>query len=170
MGTVIFVLGLSVFAFAVAFFLARASWRRARPGAPEASAASPPPDLSAFDDDAFRERVVAEIDAGRKIEAIKLVRERTRLGLADAKALVEALASGEESVDLDLARRSLDQQQQDVAAGIDAALVDDPGLAAELVVEIAAGRKVEAIRLLRERTGLGLKEAKDAIEALERGG
>lgn len=29
-------------------------------------------------------------------------------------------------------------------------------------------RKIEAIKLIRERTGLGLAEAKDAVEALER--
>src|SRR5688572_17851129 len=29
-------------------------------------------------------------------------------------------------------------------------------------------RKIEAIKIVRERTGLGLKEAKDAVEELER--
>jgi ribosomal protein L7/L12 len=33
---------------------------------------------------------------------------------------------------------------------------------------LSAGNKIEAIKLLREATGLGLKEAKDAIEAMER--
>jgi hypothetical protein len=33
----------------------------------------------------------------------------------------------------------------------------------------AAGRKLEAIKLVRERAGLGLKEAKAFVEALERG-
>lgn len=32
--------------------------------------------------------------------------------------------------------------------------------------EIAAGNKIEAIKLLREATGLGLKEAKDAVERM----
>jgi ribosomal protein L7/L12 len=32
---------------------------------------------------------------------------------------------------------------------------------------ISAGRKIEAIKLVRERTGLGLKESKDAVERLE---
>jgi len=127
----------------------------------DASGADPaPPDVSAFDDAAFRASVVDEIEAGRRIEAIKRVRERTRLGLADAKALVEALESGADDVDLSLARTST---ADDVAQ----ATIDDPDLAAQLVLELAAGRKVEAIKLLRERTGMGLKEAKDAIEALE---
>ena len=33
---------------------------------------------------------------------------------------------------------------------------------------LRAGRKIEAIKSLRERTGLGLKEAKDAVDLLER--
>lgn len=31
---------------------------------------------------------------------------------------------------------------------------------------MAAGRKIAAIKLVRERTGSGLKDAKDAVEAL----
>lgn len=38
----------------------------------------------------------------------------------------------------------------------------------EIRTLIRADRKIEAIKLVRERTGLGLAEAKDAIEALER--
>jgi hypothetical protein len=33
---------------------------------------------------------------------------------------------------------------------------------------LRAGRKIDAIKSLRERTGLGLKEAKDAVDAVER--
>lgn len=35
--------------------------------------------------------------------------------------------------------------------------------------EIAGGRKIEAIKLYREATGVGLKEAKDAVEGMEKG-
>jgi ribosomal protein L7/L12 len=35
---------------------------------------------------------------------------------------------------------------------------------------VREGRKIEAIKLYRNVTGAGLKEAKDAVEALERGG
>ncbi|MEO0557568.1 MAG: ribosomal protein L7/L12 [Bacteroidota bacterium] len=34
---------------------------------------------------------------------------------------------------------------------------------------IASGRKIEAIKDLRARTGMGLREAKEAVEAIERG-
>ena len=38
----------------------------------------------------------------------------------------------------------------------------------EIAEQIRAGRKIEAIKLMREATGLGLKEAKEAVEDLER--
>jgi ribosomal protein L7/L12 len=38
----------------------------------------------------------------------------------------------------------------------------------ERVKELArAGKKIEAIKMYREETGAGLKEAKDAVEAFE---
>ena len=40
---------------------------------------------------------------------------------------------------------------------------------AELQRRIQAGEKIAAIKLVRERTHLDLKEAKDYVEALERG-
>src|SRR5215212_5096638 len=39
----------------------------------------------------------------------------------------------------------------------------------ELKELIAAGRKIDASRLYRDRYGVGLKKAKDAVEAIERG-
>jgi ribosomal protein L7/L12 len=41
-------------------------------------------------------------------------------------------------------------------------------LAPEVVQLLNNGRKIEAIKVHRERTGLGLAEAKDAVEAFER--
>lgn len=35
---------------------------------------------------------------------------------------------------------------------------------------VRAGRTIEAIKLAREKLGVGLKEAKDLVEALEQGG
>lgn len=39
------------------------------------------------------------------------------------------------------------------------------GLSAEVRQLADAGQKIEAIKVHREQTGLGLKEAKDAVEA-----
>ncbi|MDO9015846.1 MAG: ribosomal protein L7/L12 [Deltaproteobacteria bacterium] len=43
-----------------------------------------------------------------------------------------------------------------------------PGENPELVRLIRAGQKIEAIKVYRESTRCGLKEAKDAVDALER--
>ena len=46
--------------------------------------------------------------------------------------------------------------------------MDQTEFTEEIVQDVVAGRKVEAIKRLREHTGMGLKEAKHAIEHLER--
>jgi ribosomal protein L7/L12 len=54
----------------------------------------------------------------------------------------------------------------DVARAADAAssATDD-----DVVSMLEQGRKIDAIRMYREQTGAGLREAKDAVDALERG-
>lgn len=42
-----------------------------------------------------------------------------------------------------------------------------PPYIAEVRALLERNRKIEAIKLYREHTGLGLKEAKDAVEAIE---
>lgn len=44
-----------------------------------------------------------------------------------------------------------------------------PGLEGEVRALIAERRKIEAIKRVREATGLGLKEAKELVEAIEAG-
>lgn len=44
-----------------------------------------------------------------------------------------------------------------------------PDFAPELTQLVAAGRKIDAIKLVRERTGVGLVEAKAYVEAIEAG-
>ncbi|HEV2969527.1 MAG TPA: ribosomal protein L7/L12 [Pirellulales bacterium] len=87
--------------------------------------------------------------AGRKIEAIKRYREATGVGLAEAKSvideLIEKLARG--------APRPAD------ASG-------ESDFEQEIVSLLEQGRKIAAIKVYRERTGAGLKEAKEAVEAV----
>ncbi len=44
--------------------------------------------------------------------------------------------------------------------------VDEQTFSDEIIAAVDSGRKIEAIKRLREETGLSLKEAKDAIDAL----
>jgi hypothetical protein len=43
----------------------------------------------------------------------------------------------------------------------------DPAALARIIEELRRGRKIEAIKLYRRATGVGLKEAKDQVEALD---
>ncbi len=90
---------------------------------------------------------------GNKIAAIKLVREAYQLGLAEAKDLVEAMDRGE-------------------PMALPAVHVPTPSadLEGEVRTLLVADRKIEAIKRTREQLGLGLAEAKDYVESIERRG
>lgn len=45
---------------------------------------------------------------------------------------------------------------------------NDLEISDQVIAAIDAGRKIEAIKTLREETGLGLKEAKDVVDSLVR--
>lgn len=85
------------------------------------------------------------LSAGRKIEAIKVYREATGAGLAGAKNAVEAIERHVEPTASDAPHGEFEQQ---------------------LLALVERGEKIMAIKLYREQTGAGLKEAKDAVEAL----
>ncbi|MDZ4720072.1 MAG: ribosomal protein L7/L12 [Roseiflexaceae bacterium] len=90
---------------------------------------------------------------GNKIEAIKRVRQHTSMGLKEAKDYVEALEAGQ-------------------APTLPASpLAPSPGISDDLHDQIRAllakNQKIEAIKLVRQHTGMGLKEAKDYVEALD---
>lgn len=88
---------------------------------------------------------------GQKIGAIKVYREATGLGLAESKDAVEAI---ERAGDLEPV-----PQRPALTHAVDEQLLRDL---------LAAGKKIEAIKVYREATGLGLAECKAAVEALER--
>jgi hypothetical protein len=50
-----------------------------------------------------------------------------------------------------------------------AAAAPDPATLARIAEELRRGRKIEAIKLYRRATGVGLKEAKDQVESLDVG-
>ncbi len=100
------------------------------------------------------------VQSGQKIQAIKLYREMTGLGLAEAKEAVERLEAGQPLVFTSNA--SVDLSDMSAAAGQAAQM-------AEVTRLVQSGRKIEAIKVYREMTGLGLREAKDAVDRLEAG-
>jgi ribosomal protein L7/L12 len=96
-------------------------------------------------DESFERELIALLDQGQKIEAIKLYRECTGLGLKEAKDAVEAIHRRE---------RLLDPEES------------DNSFHETLVSLLKQGRKIDAIKVFREVTGSGLKESKDAIESI----
>ena len=101
---------------------------------------------SLSDDDLANIR--SALAAGEKIEAIKLYRELTGAGLAEAKQAVEALQAGRPIREIGFHSLS----DEDVN---------------EIQAAIFAGRKIPAIKVVRTATGMGLKQAKDLVESLE---
>lgn len=93
-------------------------------------------------------QVLQALQDGDKIEAIKRLREITGCGLKEAKDAVEGL-------DQPSGRRA--QAKQD--------LDPDAPLSVAVVAALQQGNKIEAIRQLRVQRGIGLKDAKDAIDA-----
>lgn len=96
------------------------------------------------------ERIAELIREGNKLEAIKLLRESTGIGLKEAKDEIdrlEAELAGEEVP----ARERTEMPEE--------AYVEVQALALQ-------GKKIEAIKRLRDQSGMGLKEAKEYVDAL----
>ncbi|MBI2398946.1 MAG: hypothetical protein HYV17_14250 [Xanthomonadales bacterium] len=94
---------------------------------------------------ALSEPARAALAAGNRLEAIRIVREDSGLGLREAKELVEAHAAGR-------------------------ADAESPGDGADAELPLAAiafleqGQMIAAVRATRERSGIGLKDAKDRVD------
>lgn len=91
------------------------------------------------------------LDSGNKIQAIKIYREKTGAGLAEAKNAVEALATG---------------GAFDGETSAERVPTDDPGLTDEVKELIGQGNPLLAVKLVRERTGRSLKESKELVDQI----
>lgn len=87
------------------------------------------------------------LEKSQLIEAIKIYREATGVGLKEAKDAVEALHKGRP------VNSTVDQSKN---------LKDDDWL--RIKECLAKSNTIEAIKIYREATGCDLKEAKDAID------
>ncbi len=95
--------------------------------------------------------------AGDDIEAIKLLRTNFEIGLKEAHDLVEGMQRGEQVDTSNLRYHEPDSLQVTAL---------DPARLQQIIDMIKAGDKLEAIKLFREATDVSLKDAKDAIEAI----
>ena len=116
---------------------------------PQAPAAAG--DTRATLDAGFIAELLQFVQAGQKIEAIRRLREATGSSLVEAKDAIEALEVG---------------RQVALLGGTPPPPASDAER--EILDLVRGGNKIAAIKLHRERTGTGLKEAKDAVETLAR--
>lgn len=89
------------------------------------------------------------LQQGHKIKAIKVYREIFGVSLKAAKKAIEDIERDNKSI-------SAESQEEKEQKDFERAVV-------ELVHE---GKKIHAIKVYRERTNVGLKEAKEAVEYL----
>ena len=100
-----------------------------------------------------QERQIREFtNANQLIYAIKLYREITGVGLAEAKSAVEAIARGE---------------PVNFSASTPQTQFDDPLLESRIRELLAKRNKIEAIKIYRLAHNVGLKEAKDVVDGME---
>ncbi|AFE05224.1 hypothetical protein COCOR_03426 [Corallococcus coralloides DSM 2259] len=96
-----------------------------------------------------RKSLAELIQAGQTINAIKLYRELYGVGLKEAKDAVEAMRDGRAPMELPERRELSDSEANDA---IERAIRDND--------------LIQAIKLYRAQHGVGLKESKDAVEAM----
>ena len=113
---------------------------RAGEAAGKASESQQKPDAAKAD--SLELEVLERLTAGDKIGAIKLYREQTGAGLAEAKRAVELIESPPKPIARDLETR--------------------------LVALLQDNAKIEAIKLYRQEMHCDLKAAKDAVDELQR--
>ncbi|MEP6823307.1 MAG: hypothetical protein ABI919_00720 [Ramlibacter sp.] len=111
--------------------------------------------------------VLAAVRSGNGFEAIKLLR-KSGVGLKDAKAWLDAhgaeLMAAAETAG---AKKRMPRQGNEPAGPAIPRYDPMAPLPAEVVEAIRNKQSVQAILLMRQLTGAGLKEAKDAVESYQ---
>ena len=101
--------------------------------------------------------VLAHLKIGNKIEAIKTLREKTGLGLEEAKDWIDAYERGGAPAPLPIFEHP---EGRDPNASFT--------LTTQAIDALKQGNTIEAIKIVRESTGVGLAEAKAIVEEIQR--
>ena len=95
--------------------------------------------------------------AGNKLVAVRALRDTFPLSLKQAADLVDAIQR-KEAVDLHVVQALSNTSHQSVSL--------DPATTQRIVDLIRSGNRIDAIKEFRQATGVGLKEARDAIDGM----
>ena len=104
--------------------------------------------------EAQKQEILSIAQQHSKIEAIKWIRDHSDLGLKQAKDYVENLL--ENSIDHSTFQSSTDSSTSSSSIPLQ-----------EIHLMLQQGRKIEAIKLVKDSSNIGLKEAKDFVDSLE---
>ena len=156
-----------VIVIVVAILLVRRALRSMRPEVPSIQPAGQGPLPFATPPTVVTAEAARDIEQllsqGQKITAIKLMREQTGLGLAQAKDLIDSWPSG-----VSVAQRGFAPYVAASTAAVPPPVgrgVLPPDVIAQIDRLVAADQRIQAIKVFRAATGVGLKEAKDRIDA-----
>lgn len=107
----------------------------------------------------------------QSIEAIKLFREKTGVGLKEAKDAIDGLENSSYAADPAAGNASRIISQKPMSGALDSTTIPgytlDSNTVDAILSALAKNQKIAAIKILREATNSGLKEAKDAIDSLD---
>lgn len=95
---------------------------------------------------------------GNKIVAVSALCDVFKIKKSEAQELVEAMARGE-AVDTNLLPPASQTGKTPPAL--------DPLVIQKLIDYVCRGEKIAAIKMLRQETGMGLRDAKDVVDGLE---
>lgn len=120
------------------------------------------PDISATDN--MPADIRGALATGNKIQAIKLYRERTGVGLVEAKRVIDGTSPPMFDIEakLDLILNELGIRDEKTGTPFPA------GGDSEIEALIRRGDMIQAIKLYRTRHGVDLRDAKEAVEAIQR--
>jgi ribosomal protein L7/L12 len=105
----------------------------------------PASDSEPLSDEVFQQQLVRLLNEGQRIQAVAAYRRRTGVDLSQAVEVIDAL---ERDHEFNVTSNNADLEW-------------------EIIAHLERNEKIGAIKLYREKTNCGLKQAKDAVEAIE---
>ncbi|KQQ67367.1 ribosomal protein L7/L12 [Microbacterium sp. Leaf320] len=175
---IILALGGVILVVAVGVVVIGAALRSMRPKAPEPHVFTPSPTMarsvassstSTASASQLTPAAIAEIDrlvaAGQKIHAIKLYRQHTGVRLQEAKDRIDHWSVSTTAPHLAAVSNAAAAHSSITATPSSVRGALPASVSAEVDRLVSADQKIQAIKLVREHTGLGLRESKDVVEA-----
>ena len=112
------------------------------------------------------------IDPEARIEKFEVYQEKIGTAAAETKKAVDEIVSPQKGAAFDPAspyQSPFEDREINFAVNQSGEETSLRAVIARIQNELRTGDKIEAIKIFRDKFGVGLKEAKDAVDAMERG-